>query len=283
MIPLVQLKQNLEFNRDLHSIIDVFKVAASIHLRQLQQTTVLHEPFERALFESLRMLDVSGVRHPFLAHRASLPSCVVVLTSEEGFAGELNALLVEAALHSRQAARHDELVVLGERGASRLEEMNESFVSFPGIGDEVKQEHVTKLRRYLVNGYLRGRFGRVLLVYAKYISVSVQQVEEELLLPCRGLFGVAPAPRPERQGLIEPSVEHVLEGLVKLWMEFALAKICVSSKLSEVAARVMHLEGSDQELSRANQQLGLQYVKHLHALADKSIREISTSRQKVTH
>jgi hypothetical protein len=62
-----------------------------------------------------------------------------------------------------------------------------------------------------------------------------------------------------------------------------LAKIFLSSKLSELSARVMHLEDSDRELSRVNHQLELQYVKRLHALADKSIREISASRMKMTH
>lgn len=281
MIPLVQLKQNLEFNDNLRGIIDVFKVAAAVQLRQLQNATLLYEPFERALFESLRILDIRGSRHPLLTHRAKLPSCVTVITSDEGFAGDLNARLIDAALDSRQAARHDELVILGERGASRLEELNHPFVFFPGIGEEVKRDQVTKLRRYLLRAYLRGKYGRLLLIYAKYAGVTSQQVEVELLLPCRALFGAEPAAR-ERQGLVEPSVERVMEELVTLWLEFTLAKMFVSSKLSEVASRVMHLEGSDQELSRVNQQLGLHYVKHLHALADKSIREISTSRMKVT-
>jgi len=278
MIPLVQLKQNLEFNDGLRGIIDIFKVAAAAQLRQLQNRAVLHEPFEKTVFQGLRDLDVQGSRHPFLTHRADLPSCVVVITSDEGFAGELNGLLVDAALNSCAPDRQDQVVVLGERGASRLEELNQPFLAFPGIGEEINRDQVARLRRYLVREYLRGTYGRVLMVYAKYASVTSQQIEEELLLPCHALFGAEPAAQERRGGFVEPSLERVLEELVKLWLDYALGKIFLSSKLSEVSARVMHLDGSDQELVRANQQLGLQYVKHLHALADKSIREISTSR-----
>lgn len=282
MIPLVRLKQDREFNDSLRGIIDVFKAAAAAQVRQLQGRPVLYEPFEQTLFDSLRLLDVQGSRHPFLVHRADLPSYVVVITSDEGFAGDLNTLLVATALQARQAARHDELVVLGDLGASRLEELNEAFVSFPGIGEEIERERVTTFRRYLLQEYLRGAYGRLVVVYAKYVSLAVQRVEEELLLPCRALFGAGPSAQASR-AFIEPSVERVMEALVTLWLEFTLAKIFLSSKLSELSARVMHLEGSDQELSRISQQLGLQYVKHLHALADKSIREISTSRLKVAH
>ena len=280
MIPLVRLKQDREFNDSLRGIIDVFKVAASVQLRQLQSRPAFYEPFEKTLFDSLRFLDIRGSRHPLMVHRTDLPSCIAVITSDEGFAGDVNAALVTTALHSPQAARHDELVVLGDRGASRLEELNETFIYFPGIGEEIDRERITTLRRYFLQQYLQGAWGRLLVVYAKYVSLAVQHVEEELLLPCRALFGAKPSAQAS-QAFVEPSVERVIETLVTLWLEFALAKIFLSSKLSELSARVMHLEGSDQELSRTSQQLGLQYVKHLHALADKSIREISTSRLRV--
>ena len=245
MIPLIRLKQDREFNDSLRGIIDVFKVAASVQLRQLQGRSVFYEPFEKTLFDSLRFLDIQGSRHPLMVHRADLPSCIAVITSDEGFAGDLNAALVMTALHSRQTARHDELVVLGDRGASRLEELNEPFVYFPGIGEEIDRDRITMLRRYFLQQYLRGACGRLLVVYAKYVSLAVQQVEEELLLPCRTLFGTGSSAQAPR-AFIEPSVERVMEALVTLWLEFTLAKIFLSSKLSELSARVMHLEGSDQ-------------------------------------
>jgi len=48
--------------------------------------------------------------------------------------------------------------------------------------------------------------------------------------------------------------------------------------LAELAARIMHLEGSIQELSKVDQNLKLDYFKYLHGLSDKTIREIYASR-----
>lgn len=312
MVPLAQLKQNLEFNKSLSGIVDVLKVSAAVQLRRLQGGVHFYEPFAQQLSQAARLVDIRGITHPFVVARQDLPSCTVVITSDEGFAGELNTLLINAALDTRDAARSDQLVVLGERGASMLEELNESFVAFPGVPEELDAKHVTALKRYLVEGYLAGRFGRVVVVYAKFVSMTSQHIEEEQVLPSRALFTpyhgeaspLAPfqhvgtesgQPGPSGRGtgfkagplhlahpcLVEPSVEQVLEGLVNLWLDVTLSTLFVSSKLAEFAARVMHLEGSDQELSRMRHQLGLQYVKHRHALADKSIREISTARMKV--
>lgn len=281
MTPLAQLKQNLEFNKSLGGIVDVLKVSAAVQLRRLQGGVHFYAPFAQQLKETARLLDVRGIEHPFVVARQELPSCTVVITSDEGFAGELNTLLINAALDTRDAARSDQLVVLGERGAATLEELNESFVAFPGVPEELDAAHVTALKRYLVEEYLAGRVGRVVVVYAKFVSMTSQHIEEEQVLPSRALFEAEPL-RQAHPCVVEPSATQVLEGLVNLWLDVTLATLFVSSKLAELAARVMHLEGSDQELSRMQHQLGQQYVKHRHALADTSIREISTARLKVT-
>jgi ATP synthase F1 gamma subunit len=244
----------------------------------VQATTFLEDSFS-AYLSSLCRLDLGGTRHPFLMDREQLPSCTVVITTDEGFSGDLNTLLINAALTARDVAGGGPLVVLGSRGASALTELNESFVAFPGVSEDIDRTHVTRLQRYVVKGYLSGTFGRVLIVYAKFVSVTSQHVEEELLLPSRALFGTKAIQRDA--GFIEPSVDEVVEGLVNLWLSVTIAGIFVSSKLAECAARVMHLEASDQELSRMSHSLARQYVKHLHELADTSIREISTSRLKV--
>lgn len=280
MIPLAQLKQDMEFSKSLSEIVEGLKIGAAIELRHLQAQATLSEPFLKHTLDNLSLVDPRQSRHPFLAERASLPSCVVVITSEEGFSGELNALLVNAALTARDAARGDQLVVLGERGAAAMEELGESFVYFPGVADELDRRQVAGLQRHLVQGYLDGTFGSARVVYAKFLSVTFQRVDHDVLLPYRAPAGARTAPR--KPCALEPSADLIVEELVSLWLAFSIATIFMSSKLSEVSARVMHLEGSDQELSQMSQRLSLQYVKHLHALADKSIREISVSRLRVT-
>jgi len=78
--------------------------------------------------------------------------------------------------------------------------------------------------------------------------------------------------------LIEPNIKSVLEGWIKLWLDFRFYYIFWSSKLAEYAARITHLEGSTQELTRINQHLHLEYFKYLHGLSDKSIRELFAAR-----
>jgi len=277
MSTLVKLKQDLEFNRDLGDIIDTLKTAALVQFRLFQMKDRPNGDFLKEIESCFSILPSTTNNHPYLFERKDKPDVIVIVNSDEGFLGELNTLLVNAGLEVRQS-KDDEMVVLGERGANYFEEMNESFVSFPGISDELNYKEVEVIRNYLLNGY-RARFRRVLVVYPEFFSLTVQKVKVFQVLPYQPLEPqVRQAHLVPEEMLIEPYAYKVLETLVELWLGFKLSEIFWSSKQSEYAARIMHLEASTQELAYLNQRLAFNYFRQMHALSDKTIREVSASR-----
>jgi len=78
--------------------------------------------------------------------------------------------------------------------------------------------------------------------------------------------------------LFEPSLIKLSESVVKLWLGFRIEELFWSSKQAEFAARIMHLEGSTQELNLLKQKLSFEYFRQIHGLRDKVIREISASK-----
>ena len=278
MKPLSQLKQEVELNQSLGEIIAVLKMATAVQLRQMQGRPPWPEGFRQHLAACLGILRRQAVSHPFFVAQEHLPACVAVITSDEGFAGDLNNALIEAALAARRAARGDPLVVLGERGAAYVEELGHPFVYFPGVSGEGTRQDVDPLKQYLVRGYLAGRFGKVSLVAATCARVGTHQVETDVLLPCREPAAQGVAPPLPTAWLLEPSASRVADAVGGLWVEAVLAARCRSSKLAELSARLMHLEGGDQELSRANQVLARQYGTYVHARANKAILEIAMAR-----
>jgi ATP synthase F1 gamma subunit len=280
MIPLARLKQDLEFNKDLGGIIDVLKVASTIQLRQFQKQSVdFSQKFLAHLLESLALRTTGQINHPLFSGQKNPKRLIVVVTSDEGFLGELNTLLVNNALNQKKD-NSDELVVLGERGSGYLKDCGVSFVAFRGISAKVDYREATIIRDYVLSRYLKGEIGYAFCVYPRFVSISFQRIEIRELLPCASLLKDIPRSPKEvvRQLLIEPSFARVIEEWVRLWLGAVFYDIFFSSKLAELAARLMHLEASSQELSRRKQHLSREYFKYLHALSDKTIREISASR-----
>jgi ATP synthase F1 gamma subunit len=279
MRPLSELKLDLEVSRSLGDIVDVLKTAAMIQFHSFQAKKECNADFGGEVETCFSLLAGRGNRHPYLIENKTLPYRVVIVTSDEGFVGELNTLLIHAGLnHCR--SDNDEIIVLGERGARYLEEAGRKFIGYPAVADEIKQRDVQKLTALLLNGYGK-KFGRLSIVYPEFFSLTVQRVKTDVLLPY--LPEEAPADKETRdpfliETVIEPSVDKVFEKVFKLWLTFTLIEIFASSKQSEFAARIMHLEGSTQELSHLNQKISLEYFKQVHFLRDKVIREISASK-----
>ena len=161
MIPLIKLREDLRFSKELLEMIEVLKSATASQFRSLQNKRKGFEQYKLRLEEFLAMIKTQKVIHPFLIERKNLPKAVVMVTSDEGFLGSLNALVLNAGME--QAAAGDELIVLGERGSRYLAEtQREAFTFLPGIGDEITYERAIAVRDLLISKFLSKKVGSVL-------------------------------------------------------------------------------------------------------------------------
>ncbi len=277
MITLAKLKRSLELNKSLGTIVDILKTTALVQFRTFQFKTKPNAEFFKEVEDVFKVFWYRRIKHPYFFERLSLPSAIIIITSDEGFLGGLNTLLINAAL-DRRRSKSDEFIMLGERGARYLEDQKEKFVSFPGISDEAGWKEPEKVTGYVLGGYKR-KFGSILVSYPKFVSLTHQKVEVIQLLP--RLLGEGLADDTSRAGRdisIEPNDNRVVEATVELWLRYKLYEIFWLSKQSEYAARIMHLEGSTHELSSMSQRLRFDYFRRIHALSDKTIREISAAK-----
>ncbi len=223
-----------------------------------------------AVVEDFLSLVPQQCRHPFLLE-ASPPLGIVIMATDEGFLGGLNAAVIQKALAAR-GDQEAELMVLGERGEMVLRDHNELFTSFPAVGENIVSRDVERLRDYIVEQYLLRKFSTVLVFYPRCFSFTRQEVDSFQLLPCTrpspgGIFSSSTEP------ILEPSASSIIDYLVKLWLGRKLHEVFWQSRLSELAARATHLEASLQGLKDQKKKLTLQYFRSKHEVADTGIRE----------
>jgi len=255
-------------------LIEVMKLAATLQFNQFRLRKEPSEEFVHLLDEVFGALFSSGVKSDLLTPKEELPALYFLVSSDEGFLGELNSFLVNRLLGAKRP--QDQVVCIGRQGANYLTEIQMDFQAFDSPGEKIDTELLGKARDHLLKQYLSRQVGRVFVVYSRFLNISAQQVELETLLPLARAPGSSAKSIPHL--LIEPEPKSVIEGWVKSWLDFRLYQIFWSSKLAEFAARIMHLEGSVQELEKINTGLRMEYFKYLHGLSDKSVRELSSAR-----
>jgi ATP synthase F1 gamma subunit len=187
MSKIAQLKDEMVFFKSLSEVIDVLKSAASAQFRNIQSRVNIKRDFMKKMHEMLALLAHETIYTRYLMELKNAPSLIVCLTSDGGFLGELNTLLVNAAV-DKVTHKDDEIVVLGERGARYLEDMGKKHTSFRGISDNIDYKEILPIRAYLLKRYAETRFGRIVLVYPQFISMSHRKVERKILLPLQPSF-----------------------------------------------------------------------------------------------
>jgi len=277
MIPIAKIKKDMLYSRDMADIIDVLKIISSSEFRNLSVKFKKEDFFEKYIKDSFEMLReaLPGARD--FSEKEELPEAFLLFCSDEGFLGEMNRLVIEAAIKRDRKAKH--FIVIGERGSKILSEEGIEFKFFPGTGNNITMEKARDISGYIMELYMNGKIGSANAAYMKFISFTGHHLEVTKLLPPQETLGPDKT-REKRysETLIEPDPDSVREYLIAASMESAIYDILWSSKLSEFSIRVMHLEQSLEELKKINTRLKFNYFKAVHSLNDRNIREIFAAR-----
>ena len=275
MKTLSKIKQDLEFNKDLSTLVETLKAIAASQYRALEKRMKAFEDFIPAIEVFFELIDIRRVGHPFL-RPGNKPQIVVAITSDTGFLGGLNIQIIETALAELESIS-GKLVVIGERGKMYARGSGIPSVNFPGISDEERYGQAMQLRDYIVSKVLSGAFGQVKVVYPRPISFTVQRVELVSFLPFS--LPKSEGRRNFMDGAIMESVPRdAVEYLVNLWMGHRLYEIFGLSRLAEFAARYVHLEESAQKIKDIDKKTKLEYFRVKHELVDRTMRELFAGR-----
>ena len=276
---LSQVKKDVEFNRGLTSLVDILKGIAVSQFQVLERKIKTFEQFLQTIESFFSLLDIRNIAHPFVDPAGRFPS-VVAVTSNTGLLGGLNLKVVRIALQELGQGE-GKLVIVGERGQIYAREQHISFVGFPGVEDEYRYRQAMELRDYVLNQVLSGTVGSLKVIFPRALSFTVQRIEMLTLLPCSQWWikkHTEPSQESSTGVILESAPEDIVEYLVHLWVGQKFYEIFGWSRLAELAARFLHLEGSSQKLQQMSEELRLKYFKILHELVDQSMRELFAAR-----
>ncbi|MCX5667885.1 MAG: F0F1 ATP synthase subunit gamma [Candidatus Omnitrophica bacterium] len=280
-----KLKKELQLNTELTDLLDVLKGIASSEFRALERNKERFAKFLNAFEGFFQMIDFSLAEHPFARDRSGKLG-IIMVTSDEGFMGGLNTKVINAALNY-DGADKAALIIIGERGAGYLKGLGRAFTPFPGVKADSCYESALGLKDFIMKEGLAGTFSKLMLIYPRPVSFTMQKIEILKLLPCGELFEKQGAIHGAVDGkqdlftekvIIESSLSGIIEYLVSAWIAEKLYEVFEDSKLSEFSARTVHLEESYQLLLERGKSIGFQYFRSHHDLVDKGMRETFSAR-----
>ncbi len=283
---LNELRKELKFNHELLSLVETLKNVAGSQFHMLEKKKARFDAFMAAFAGFFRVVDLVDVVNPFVRAESEVTGLVIV-TSDSGFMGGLNAGVLRAAQEAVEElpASQVSYVVIGDKGAGAVSDQRLPFKFFPGINQDTIYEQAVVIKDWLMGEVADRRMGRVIVAAPKALSFSAQTIQVFDLLPCGNLFDRSEAPpikalsgpkrflAEAREVIVESSFDDMVKYLAGIWVTSKLFEIFEDGKLAEFGARAMHLEGSLQKVEKEYTKTRQKCFKASHELVDKGMRE----------
>jgi F-type H+-transporting ATPase subunit gamma len=264
--------------KNIKQITRAMQFVAASKLKRAQDATLSARPYSEKLDEVLADLAavLSGEDHPLLAEREGGKRLIVLVTTDRGLAGPLNTNTIRFA--SREITAHSgdlSVVTVGRKGRDAMRRARVPMEAhFQGFGDRPKFADVLPLARLITDDFLAGSYGRIDVVYNRFVSTLVQRPELIQLLPIRAAEDTEGIPG--NQFIFEPNAGTVLERLVPRYVATRLFQAVLEAKASEESSRMVAMKNATENAEDLIEDLTLSYNKVRQSNITREMIEIAS-------
>src|SRR3984957_17633614 len=248
------VRQRISTVQSIAKITRAQELIASSRIVRAQQQQRAAEPYSRELTRAVEAVisRSANIPHPFTTEpEHPTRAAVLILTSDQGFAGAYNANVLREAARLRQTLRErgvqPVLYVVGRKGISwhRFREL-ELAGSWSGFSSTPRYRDAKAIADVLLERFNAGKDGaeddskvdEIHLVGTDFVSALTQPPSVRRLLPLEITETDEPSPSgPLPQYEFEPDPERVLDALMPQYVASRIFYALLEAAASELASR----------------------------------------------
>lgn len=275
-------------------------VAASKMQKSIKQTEISRD-YSRLAWEIIKNVgaktDVS--QHPLLQKREDKTIALLLITSNRGLCGGLNAQIIRKIVsyikEKREKNIKTEIITIGNKGKLFIARYYKDLLvaDFPAPDRLVEFSDIIPIAKLVLDDYQNGKYDRVCLFYSHFVSTLRQQPIRRQLLPIPDLTEVeeyqlgkkidqnnlttlqAYNPKSNLEYKFEPDVKSILDILLPSVIRLQIQQILLEANASEHSARMMAMKNATDNAEELIGDLTLTYNSLRQAAITREITEIS--------
>jgi F-type H+-transporting ATPase subunit gamma len=274
-----EIRTKIASVKSTQKITRAMQMVATSKMRRAQERMKLARPY------ALKMRNVIGhlteanpdYRHPFLVTREPKAVGVIVISTDRGLAGGLNANVFKQTLtllrEWQGKGAQVSLCLIGSKGLTFFRRLGLPILAnVSGLGDKPHVKDLIGTVKVMLDAYRTGELDRLFLVNAQFVNTMTQKPCVEQLLPIQAL---------DTEGLqehwdyiYEPDAVGILDGLLMRYIESQVYRGAVENVASEMAARMVAMGAATDNAGKLINELQLIYNKARQAAITKELSEI---------
>ncbi|RME94908.1 MAG: ATP synthase F1 subunit gamma [Verrucomicrobia bacterium] len=284
------IRRRIRSVRNTAQITRAMQMVAASKMRRAQEAAVNGRAYAEQsiilLAHAARSLE--DFEHPLLEVRPTRRRAVIMITTDRGLCGGLNANLM------REATRFDTDTTLflaaGRKGAQFLARTKRRLVAEFTYSDRPTFAEALAMARTARQMFLEGEVDRVEVLYPRFVNTLTQKPEVRPLLPMKAMWEealtgkAAEAARTEEgvHYLFEPDAKAVMAHLLQRLLIFQVLQYLQETKASEHSARMVAMKNATENAEQLIKDLTLTYNKIRQASITSEILDIAVAQMAIT-
>lgn len=281
------IRRRIKSVKNTRQITKAMELVAASKMKKAQQTALAGRPYANLMADMLASIAarVDQTNHPFLVERPVRTRGVLLVTTDKGLCGPLNANLFRLVLDIQTPVKY---VVVGRKGTQFLARTKRDLLADFPVHDHVPFAEVRVIGEFLVKQFLEGAIDTIEVIYPRFRNTLVQEPRVRPVLPLKSLRNFIDSLRDETSGKrtvtadtreieFEPSAQGVLDTLLPYYVNRQLHQFILSAKASEHSARMVAMKTAKDNATKLLGDLTLEYNKARQAAITQEILEIAAA------
>ena len=283
------IRRRIKSVKNTRQITKAMELVAASKMKKAQQAALAGRPYAELMARMLAALAnrVDEAHHPFLTSREVRIRGIILVTSDKGLAGPLNANLFKLVTEIKTPAKY---AVIGRKGAQFIARTHRNLLADFTVSDRVAFAEVKVVAEFMVKQFLEGVVDTVEVLWPRFRNTLVQVPTLMPLLPLTSVKDViadlqsdaghssAASLNPsEQQMIFEPDPHTVLNALLPLYLNREIHQQVLDAKASEHSARMVAMKTAKDNATKLLGDLTLEYNKARQAAITQEILEIAAA------
>ena len=277
-----EIKQHIKSAKNISKITKAMEMVSASKMRRSQEQASASRPYASSLKDVLQKISIHtdpGL-HPLLLEQAAGVPVLVIVSTDRGLCGSLNAQLFRASSQWLREYPDAQLVIIGKKARSFARMIGRTvYAEFAGMPDKIAYNDTIAISSLLTKGFLDKEFSSVHMLYMESVTTLTQKPVIFQLLPINPLEITNPAELVESSSeyLFEPSPKTVLDWLLPYYIENTVYFALLEAKASEHSARMISMKNASDNAKEIVNGLNLEYNQKRQAHITQELQEITTA------
>jgi F-type H+-transporting ATPase subunit gamma len=280
------IRRRIKSVKNTRQITKAMELVAASKMKKAQQMALSGRAYAQLLAKMLARLAprLEEVKHPYLAQREVKTRGILLITTDKGLCGPLNANLFKLVAEVKTPAKY---FSIGRKGTQFLARVKRDLVADFSVSDKLAFAEVKPVIELMVKAYLDGEIDTIEVIYPRFKNTLVQEPTLRPVLPLKSLTdflaaaqadaGAAAGTVDDRDMKFEPSATEVLEAIIPFYVNRLIYQLVLSARASEHSARMVAMKTAKDNATKLLGDLTLEYNKARQAGITAEILEIAAA------